>query len=94
MSGRDASFRSIIVACAATAAFVAVAPQARAQAVTLDVTFRLTDLEYRGLPNLPVRIVFGSQRYWQDPSTGKRFVTDAKGEARLTFKVELDERQR
>ena len=37
-----------------------VAMSAHAQPVTLDVAFKLTDLDYHPLPNVPVRLVFGS----------------------------------
>ena len=66
------------------------ASSVRAQPVTLDVTFTLTDLDYHPLPNLPVRVVFGSDPDWQSASAGKRFVTDAKGQGRFTTSVTLD----
>jgi hypothetical protein len=64
------------------------------QPVTLDVAFKLTDLEYHPLANVPVRLVFGSDADWQGPKAGNRIVTDAKGEARLTANVTLDKRLR
>lgn len=89
------SFSSMAGAVFTSVAFAAAAaPDAQAQPVTLNVSFRLTDLDYHGLPNVPVRLVFGSERNWQGPSAGKRFVTDAKGEARFTSSVVLDIRQR
>lgn len=95
------SFRSSIAAVLAILALTGAPSAAHAQRVSiheqpisLDVSFRLTDLEYHALPNVPVRLVFGSQRDWQGASTGKRFVTDAKGEARFSAKVALDIRQR
>jgi hypothetical protein len=64
-------------------AFVAIAlflpAIARSQAVTLDVSFRLTDLDYKPLRGVPVRLVFGSDPDWQGANSGHRFVTDASG---------------
>ena len=58
-------------------------PTVRAQPVPLDVTFKLTDLDYKPVAGAPVRIVFGSDLDWQAPNAGRRFVTDAKGEHRF-----------
>lgn len=65
---------------------------ASAQPVQLDVTFRLTDLDYQPLANEPVRIAFGSDADWAAPGAGQRALTDAKGEARLRATVELGRR--
>jgi hypothetical protein len=67
---------------------------AQAQPVTLDVTFKLTDLENHPLPNVPARVVFGSDPDWQSAGTGKRVITDAKGEAHFTANVALDQKLR
>lgn len=63
-----------------------------AQPVTLDVEFKLTDLEYKPIPNAPGRLVFISDKDWQGATAGQRFTTDAKGEAKLTANVVLDKR--
>jgi hypothetical protein len=63
---------------------------ANAQSVMLDVNFKLTDLDYKPLPSTPVRLVFGSDKDWQSPTSGQQFITDAKGEARLTANVVFD----
>lgn len=67
---------------------------ALAQPVTLDVKFRLTDLEYKALAGVPVRVVFGSDPDWIAPNTGQRFVTDANGEHQFSTQVVLDRRSR
>lgn len=69
-----------------------VVSKANAQSVMLDVNFKLTDLDYKPLPNTPVRLVFGSDKDWQGPTVGQQFVTDAKGEAKLTANVVFDKR--
>jgi hypothetical protein len=76
------------------ASMAGVVVSARAQPVALDVTFKLTDLENHPLPNVPVRLVFGSDPDWQGAGTGKRVVTDAKGEAHFTANVTLDQKLR
>jgi hypothetical protein len=65
---------------------------ARAQNVTLDVEFKLTDLEYKPLPGQAVRLVFGADKDWQAPNVGNRFVTDANGQAVFTVPTVLDRR--
>src|SRR5437899_12390698 len=79
---------------AALALMIGVVMSANAQPVTLDVTFKLTDLENRPLPNVPARLVFGSDPDWRGAATGKRFVTDAKGEAHFTANVTFDQKLR
>lgn len=66
---------------------------ARAETVSLDVTFRLTDPEYRPIAGVPVRVTFGSDRDWQAPGAGTRITTGANGEARFTARVELEHRK-
>src|ERR1700722_147332 len=61
---------------------------------TLDVTFKLTDLDYKPLPHVPVRIIFGSDPDWQNPDAGYRIVTDDKGQATFTARVSIDKRRR
>src|SRR5262245_20918338 len=67
---------------------------ASAQPVTLDIEFKLTDLDYKPIPNAPVRLVFTSDKDWQSATGGQRFTTDAKGEAKLTANVVLDKRMK
>ncbi len=80
--------------CGACLAMSAWAFHARAQPVALEVRFKLTDRDYKPLPAVPVRIVFGSDPGWQNPSAGQRVVTDAKGEATLKANVVLDKQLR
>jgi hypothetical protein len=67
---------------------------AHAGAVSLDVTFKLTDLDYKPLAGAPIRVVFGSDPDWQGGDAGHRFVTDSKGEARWTQEAVLTDRMR
>jgi hypothetical protein len=62
--------------------------------VALDVEFKLTDLEYRPLPGVPVRLVLGTQPDWEAASAGHRFVTDAGGVHRFATSAVLDKRAR
>ena len=80
-------------------AFLAVAggvaaTDATAQPVTLDVTFKLTDLDYKPIANAPVRIVFGADKDWLAPGAGRKIVSDAKGEARFSAPVTLERRMK
>src|SRR5262245_11774688 len=59
-------------------------------AVPLAVRFKLTDLDYKPIPQANVRLVFGSDKNWQDANAGTRFVTDANGEYTFTTKVVPD----
>ena len=68
---------------------LALATQATAQTVRLDVRFKLTDMDYQPLANQPVRITFGPDGDWMAPDTGQRGMTDAQGEARFTATVTL-----
>jgi len=70
------------------------AASAAAQTVPLDVSFKLTDLDYKPLAGVPVRIVFASDAGWQNANAGRRIVTDAKGEAHFTASVAIDKRLR
>jgi hypothetical protein len=67
---------------------------AQGQTVTVDVHFKLTELEApdRPLPGVPVRLVLGQGPNWQDPNAGNRFVTDDKGEARYSAPGIVDRR--
>jgi hypothetical protein len=62
--------------------------------IALAVHFKLTDLDYKPLVGVPVRIVFGSDSQWQEATSGYRFVTDVGGEHRFTADVRLDKRPR
>lgn len=73
---------------------LAIGSSAFGQAVTLDVSFKLTDIDYKPLPGVPVRLVFACDKDWQSPKSGYRFQTDDKGEAHLTANVTLDKRLR
>jgi len=66
----------------------------RGETVTVDVEFKLTELERMDCPlaNVPVRLVLGQSADWQDPNAGQRFVTDAKGEAHFTAPGIVDRR--
>jgi hypothetical protein len=82
--------------CAALFGTVALAATTPAQSMTvaLDVTFKLTDLDYKPLAGVPARVVFGSEPNWQNPNAGHRFVTDAKGEAHFSAQVDLEEKMK
>jgi hypothetical protein len=82
-----------VVSGLAVAIALAWAGGAGAQPVTVDVVFKLTDLDYKPLSNVPVRIVFTSERDWQSPGSGQRIVTDAEGEAKLSATAVLDQRR-
>ncbi len=62
--------------------------------VTLDLTFRLVDNDYKPIPNFAVRYVACSDKDWREPGSGYRFVTDAAGENHHTLSVILDQRWR
>ena len=58
--------------------------------VSLAVRFRLTDLDYKPIPKVPVRMVFGSDAGWQKAGAGHQFVTGDNGEHTFTAGVVLD----
>lgn len=60
-----------------------------AETITLHVTLKLTDNDYKPLANQSVRLTFSGQD-WQSPTAGERVVTNAKGEAHLTAVVAID----
>jgi hypothetical protein len=66
--------------------------KASAQPVIVEVNFQLTDFDYKPIANTPIRLVFASDKDWQSATAGQRFVTDAKGEAKLTANVVLDKK--
>ena len=59
--------------------------------VPLDVEFKLTDIEYKPLPDVPVRLVLGAAD-WQAPDAGVRIVTAADGTARFTTQGRIGRR--
>jgi hypothetical protein len=61
-----------------------------AQPLPLDLSFQLTDLEYKPLPGQTVRLILGEGQDWQNPAAGNRFVTDAEGKAQYTTNVAID----
>jgi hypothetical protein len=61
-----------------------------AQPVSLVVRFKLTDLDYKPLAGVPVRLVVASDPAWQKPGSGRQVVTDAKGEAEAVLEASLD----
>jgi hypothetical protein len=61
---------------------------------TLDVHFKLTDLDYKPIPGQTVRLVFGSEPGRQPPTGGYSFVTDVNGDARFGAMVTIDKRLR
>ena len=71
--------------------FASVASVAHAETITLAVTLKLTDSDYKPLANQSVRLAFSGQD-WHSPNAGQRVVTDAKGEAHLTAVVAIDKR--
>ena len=66
------------------------------QTVTVDVEFKMTELEKPDsrLAGVPVRLVLGEVADWQGPNAGHRFVTDAQGEARFSMAGMVDRRWR
>jgi hypothetical protein len=83
--------RLIIIALAAPLAVCAPSqPGVAGGPVALDVHFKLTDLEYKPIPNEAVRLSFGSDPRWQSPDSGERFLTDANGEHHFTTQVVVD----
>ena len=73
---------SFVVWAAAWACSGASSPPARAEVapVTLEVQFKLTDLDYKAVAGVPVRVAFGAPAAWQSPESGTKFVTGATGE--------------
>lgn len=76
------------------AVLLAFPPAARAEKVTVDVSFKMTELEKPDHPlaDVPVRLVLGAAKGWQAPDAGHSFKTDAKGEAHFTMEGEIDQR--
>lgn len=89
---------TFVVSAAAWACGGASSPPARAEAapVTLEVQFKLTDLDYKAVAGVPVRVAFGPPAAWQSPENGTKFVTGIAGE--FTFSapapIELESKTR
>jgi len=64
---------------------------AAAGTVPLDVEFKLTDIDYKPLPGVPLRLVLGAAD-WQAPDAGVRIVTGEDGTARFTTQAVVDRR--
>jgi hypothetical protein len=60
--------------------------------VTLGVHFKLTDLDYRPVPNAPVRVALGSDPDWQNASSGYRCMTSTTGECAFIASAAIDRR--
>ena len=81
-----------LLACGACLAVAALVLMRGAGAVLpLDVEFKLTDSEYKPLPDVPVRLVLGAAD-WQAPDAGVRLVTAADGSARFTTQARIGRR--
>jgi hypothetical protein len=59
--------------------------------VPLDVEFKLTDIEYKPLPDVSVRLVLGAAD-WQAADAGVRIITAADGSARFTTQARIGRR--
>lgn len=66
---------------------------AHAEPAVIAVEFKLTDIDYKPLPGVPVRIAVSGQD-WQAPDAGQRFVTDGNGAAQFTVNADIDQRTR
>jgi len=80
---------SLSAACAAPVP--AVARAETPPSAPIDVQFKLTDLDYKPIAGVPVRVAFGPDAAWQSPDAGTRFTTDAAGQFRFTASAEIDE---
>ncbi len=65
-----------------------------AQSMTIDVHFKLTDLDYKPIPGATVRVVFADEPWREPPTAGQTFVTDSGGEHRFTANAVIDTRRR
>jgi hypothetical protein len=78
-----------VMACLAVALVLLRGSEGRA--ATLDVEFKLTDVDYAPLAGVPLRLVFGVKD-WQAPDAGSRIVTAQDGTARFTTEAVVDRR--
>lgn len=88
------ALRSLVGVLVLTFATNALPAGSNNEAVTLDVTLKLTDLDYKPLPNTTAWVVFGSDASWQSPGAGRKVITDAKGEARFSAPATLERRSK
>lgn len=79
-----------LVCCVAIAAFVVIRSGA-GRAVSLDVDFKLTDIDYHPLAGVPLRLVVGAKD-WQSADAGVRIVTAADGTATFSTPAVIDRR--
>lgn len=84
----------LIVAATAVAVGACSASQpvmhAQTAPVPLAVQFKLTDLDYKPIAGVDVRVAFGPDPAWQAPDNGTRFVTDKAGEFKFTASIVVD----
>ncbi len=59
--------------------------------VSLDVEFKLTDLDYHPLAGVPLRLIVGTKD-WQVPDAGTKIVTAADGSAKFTTQASINRR--
>ena len=76
--------------CVAIVAFFIVRSGA-SKTVSLDVEFKLTDLDYHPLSGVPLRLVLGASD-WQAPGVGTKIVTAADGSAKFTTQASVNRR--
>lgn len=94
MSRTTSEIRSTIGAVLGALAMCGASGEAGAEPVALAVDFTLTDLDYKPLPGVPVRLVLGATPGWQTANAGHRFVTDPGGAHRFTTTAVLDKQWR
>ncbi len=86
-----------LLACALCFAWASLAS---AQTVPIDVQFKLVsmkdnyDAEPAPVVGETVRLVLGERPDWQNADAGRKFVTDAKGEAHFVMDALIDTRSR
>ncbi|MFZ2068153.1 MAG: hypothetical protein WAV27_19455 [Xanthobacteraceae bacterium] len=76
--------------CLAVVAFFIVRSGAE-RTVSLDVEFKLTDIDYHPLAGVPLRLVIGAKD-WQSADAGVRVVTAADGSAKFTTQASINRR--
>jgi hypothetical protein len=78
------------VICFAVAALVIMRTGA-GRTITLDVDFKLTDIDYKPLAGVPLRLVLGAKDF-KAREAGVRIVTAADGTAKFTTQALIDRR--
>jgi len=83
----------VLLGCLAvlTVVLIVILSRTGGRTVALDVEFKLTDIEYKPLAGVPVRLVFGLAD-WQAPDAGTRIVTATNGAATFTTQAVIDRR--